>query len=74
MHWDEPCISLSLIPVVPIDMKLGICPVCIDNNLQLTENISLASRVIREEIGTVLAEDIQAQLEETGQSIDDFVE
>ena len=41
---------------------------------QLTENIGLASRVIREEFGTVLAEDIQEQLNETGQSIDDFVE
>ena len=41
---------------------------------QLTENIGLASRVIREEFGTVLAEDIQAQLNATGQSIDDFVE
>ena len=41
---------------------------------QLTENIGLASRVIREEFGTVLAEDIQAQLNATGMSIDDFVE
>ena len=41
---------------------------------QLTENISLASRVIREEFGTVLAEDIQKQLDATGQGIDDFVQ
>ena len=41
---------------------------------QLTENIGLASRVIKEEFGTVLAEDIQAQLNATGMSIDDFVE
>ena len=41
---------------------------------QLTENIGLASRVLREEFGTVLAEDIQKQLDATGQSIDDFVE
>ena len=41
---------------------------------QLTENIGLASRVIREEFGTVLAEDIQEQLDQSGQSIDDFVE
>ena len=41
---------------------------------QLTENIGLASRVLQDEFGTVLAEDIQAQLDETGQSIDDFVE
>ena len=27
----ESCISLSLIPIVPIDMKLGICTVCIDS-------------------------------------------
>ena len=41
---------------------------------QLTENIGLASRVLREEFGSVLAEDIQAQLDSTGQTIDDFVE
>ena len=28
MYWSESCISLSLIPVVPIVMKLGICTVC----------------------------------------------
>ena len=41
---------------------------------QLTENITLASRVLQQEFGTVLAEDIQAQLDDTGQTIDDFVE
>ena len=41
---------------------------------QVTENISLASRVLQEEFGTVIAEDIQAQLERAGQNIDDFVE
>lgn len=40
---------------------------------QLTENIGLASRVIRDEFGTVLAEDIQAQLDAAGQTVDDFV-
>ena len=41
---------------------------------QITENIGLASRALKEEFGTVLAEDIQAELDATGQSIDDFVE
>ena len=41
---------------------------------QLTENIGLASRVLREEFGSVLAEDIQASLDAAGQTIDDFVE
>ena len=41
---------------------------------QLTENLGLASKAIKEEFGTVLAEDIQAQLDDTGQNIDDFVE
>ena len=34
----------------------------------------MASRVIREEFGSVLAEDIQASLDAAGQTIDDFVE
>ena len=41
---------------------------------QLVENIGLASRVLKEEFGTVLAEDIQAELDRTGQSVHDFVE
>lgn len=41
---------------------------------QITENISIASKVIQEKFGTVLAEDIQAQLDEAGQDINDFVE
>ena len=41
---------------------------------QLTENLGLASRAIREEWGTVLAENIQAELDQTGQTIDEFVE
>ena len=41
---------------------------------QLTENIGLASKVLKEEFGTVLAEDIQAELDATGQSVNDFVE
>ena len=41
---------------------------------QITESLGLASRAIAEEWGTVLAEDIQAELDRTGQTIDDFVE
>ena len=41
---------------------------------QLTENISIASTVLRNEFGTVLAEDIQKILDETGQSTTDFIE
>ena len=41
---------------------------------QLTENISIASTVLRNEFGTVLAEDIQKILEETGQDVNDFLE
>ena len=41
---------------------------------QLTENISIASKVIQDQFGTVLAEEIQAQLDDAGQSVDDFVE
>lgn len=40
---------------------------------QLTENIGLVSRAIKEEFGTVIAEDIQEQLDASGQTIDDFV-
>ena len=41
---------------------------------QLTENISVASTVLRNEFGTVLAEEIQENLDETGQSVNDFIE
>ena len=41
---------------------------------QLTENIGLASRVLKEEFGSVLAEDIQASLDLAGQTVEDFVE
>lgn len=41
---------------------------------QLTENISVASTVLRNQFGTVLAEDIQKILDETGQDVNDFLE
>ena len=41
---------------------------------QLTENISIASKVIQDQFGTVLAEDIQKQLDDAGQTVNDFVE
>ena len=41
---------------------------------QLTENISIASKVIQDQFGTVLAEEIQAQLDEAGKGVNDFVE
>ena len=41
---------------------------------QLTENIGLASKVIKGFYGTVLAEDIQAHLDANGESVEDFVE
>ena len=41
---------------------------------QITENITIASRVLQSEFSSVLAEDIQAQLDAAGQDIDDFVE
>ena len=41
---------------------------------QLTENLGLASKAIQNFYGTVLAEDIQAQLDANGQGIEDFVE
>lgn len=40
---------------------------------QLVENIGLASKVLKDEFGTVLAEDIQEQLDDAGQTVDDFV-
>ena len=41
---------------------------------QLTENLTLLSRAIKDEFGTVLAEEIQESLDAAGQDINDFVE
>ena len=39
---------------------------------QITERLGLASRVLKEEFGTAISEDIQAALDVAGQDIDDF--
>ena len=41
---------------------------------QLTERLGLVSRVLKEEFGSAMAEDIQAALDAAGENIDDFTD